>query len=107
MLERTEWLDHIVDARPVKSDEMDAASQSYAIGARDDFAYYRLLAIACLPASSCDAQASRDTDPREAGNGRMCRWGNSAPFRRKRQRVKGKAAGSDRVARGRSSAVPR
>src|ERR1700737_4718866 len=68
MLERTEWLDHIVDARPVKSDEMDAASQSYAIGARDDFAYYRLLAIACLPASSCDAQASRDTDPREGDN---------------------------------------
>jgi hypothetical protein len=69
MLERTEWLDHIVDARPVKSDEMDAASQSYAIGARDDFAYYRLLAIACLPASSCDAQASRDTDPREEEDG--------------------------------------
>jgi hypothetical protein len=34
MLERTEWLDHIVDARPVKSDEMDAASAWGKISAR-------------------------------------------------------------------------
>jgi hypothetical protein len=30
----SEWLDHIVDDRPAKTDELDAVTQSYAIGAR-------------------------------------------------------------------------
>jgi hypothetical protein len=39
----TEWLHSLVDTRPLEPDELNAVTQSYAIAARNDFAYYRCM----------------------------------------------------------------
>jgi hypothetical protein len=39
----TDWLHKLVDTRPIKPDELDAVTQSYAIEARNNFAYYRCM----------------------------------------------------------------
>jgi hypothetical protein len=38
-----DWLKGLLASRPLKADELNAVTQSYAIAARDDFAYYRCL----------------------------------------------------------------